>query len=130
MAQDTLLSRGSWELCPVRVSGDHCQKLRTISEHGSCGTGRSFPGNVSGAYSMKILALPFDPWTAIVTLTVAPVFYFILRILARHLQLWSGFATEGVLHGLSRFFMHGLSARISLRRYCRLVIASTRYVAV
>ncbi len=72
----------------------------------------------------------FDPWTAIITLIVAPVFIYVLRILARYLKLWSGFATEGVLHGLSRLFMHGLSARISLRRYCRLVMASTRYVAV
>ena len=79
---------------------------------------------------MTIPILRFDPWTAIITLIVAPVFIYVLRILARYLKLWSGFATEGVLHGLSRLFMHGLSARISLRRYCRLVIASTRYVAV
>src|SRR6266446_3897658 len=87
----------------------------------------------TGAGSMTI-PIPhfdhFDPWTAIITLIVAPVFIYVLRILARYLKLWSGFATEGVLHGLSRLFMHGLSARISLRRYCRLVMASTRYVAV
>lgn len=72
----------------------------------------------------------FDPWTAVLTLIVAPVVFLIFRIIARYLKVWSAFATEGLLHGVSRLFMHGLSARISMRRYSRLMIAATKYVTV
>src|SRR2546423_208598 len=80
---------------------------------------------------MNILQfLKFDPRTAVITLVLAPVFYVVLRTIGRHLKVWGKFATEGLLYAVSRVFMRSLSARISLRKYCRIVLNSTRYVHV
>jgi len=80
---------------------------------------------------MKILQfLKFDPWTAVVTLVIAPVVYVVLRTIGRHLKVLGKFATEGLLYAASRLFMRSLSARISLRKYCSMVLSSTRYVHV
>src|SRR5205085_94474 len=80
---------------------------------------------------MRILEfLKFDPWTAVITLVVAPVVYVVLRTIGRHLKVLGKFATEGLLAAVSHIFMRSLSARISLRKYCRTLLSSTRYVHV
>lgn len=68
--------------------------------------------------------------TAFTTILLMPLLALTLRILARHGKVWIEAAADGILFWTSRFVLHGVAARVSLKAYCRLLLAATRYVPV
>jgi hypothetical protein len=65
----------------------------------------------------------FDPFTSVVTLLLAPLGYFILRIVLKYAKDWTNYAVEGCLYWLTRFIKHSFAGALSLRRYSRLQLA-------
>jgi hypothetical protein len=63
-----------------------------------------------------------DLKTAVITVVLVPVGLLILRTVARLLKLWTAFLLEGALYWISRFVIRSLAARLTLRRYCRLLL--------
>jgi hypothetical protein len=59
-----------------------------------------------------------------------PVILVALKIAARYIKAWVDVAVDGAFYWLSRYILHGLAARTSLKAYCRSLLASTRYVPV
>ena len=62
----------------------------------------------------------FDVPTLLVTLLFTPLVIYFIGILRKHGKAWGGFVLEGVCYWLGRFVIHSLSARFTLKRYCRL----------
>ncbi|HEX5720824.1 MAG TPA: hypothetical protein VF179_32010, partial [Thermoanaerobaculia bacterium] len=66
----------------------------------------------------------FDPLTALFTAVALPILLFGAKLLVRHLKEWTEFLLEAVLSNFGRIFKRSVVARFSMKRYCRLQIAS------
>jgi hypothetical protein len=66
----------------------------------------------------------FDPMTAFLTIVIIPLGYMVLRLIAKYLKDWLSFLLDGLLYALSRVIMHSLASRLTLRRYCIILLAS------
>jgi len=78
------------------------------------------------------LSWTLDLKTAILTLLIAPLFYFFLRRLYKFLRRHLQYLLDGFLWFVGRYIVRSLAARTSLRRYCRtqLEAAATKYLQV
>jgi len=65
----------------------------------------------------------FDVRSALVTLVVAPILLYMLKTLVAYCKKWAGFVADGLLTLCSRYIMHSLTARLTLKRYCHLQMA-------
>jgi hypothetical protein len=70
--------------------------------------------------------MKFDPATAIISLVVAPVFYFTLRRVGRFIKQNTQFALEAIFFQLGKSFRSSLAMRVSLRKYCRAGLSDSR----
>lgn len=68
--------------------------------------------------------------TAVTTIVSMPLLLMSLKIVARHATKWVDTAIDGVFYWLSRYILHGIASRMSLKAYCRLLLSSTRFVPV
>lgn len=68
--------------------------------------------------------------SAVTTIVLSPVLLLVLKITARHVLKWVDSLVDGMLYWLSRYIIHGLAARMSLKAYCRLLLSSTKFVPV
>ncbi len=66
----------------------------------------------------------FDIRSAVVTVLLLPLLVFLLKLILRHLKIWSAYAVEGVMYWVARVLIHSLAASFTLRRYCRLQLSS------
>jgi len=64
----------------------------------------------------------FDLTSAIITVLVTPLILYLLRIIKKYLEDWGGFLIDGTMYWISRKFKRSLAARLSLKRYCRLIL--------
>lgn len=78
--------------------------------------------------------MKLDFWTAVVTafttILLMPLIVRVFKLLGQHARSWLDVAVDGSLYWVSRFILHSLAARVSLKAYCRLLLASTRHVPV
>ncbi|MGB9457883.1 MAG: NACHT domain-containing protein [Bryobacteraceae bacterium] len=73
----------------------------------------------------------FDPATAFVTVVIAPLGILLLKALAKHTKIWFIYLVDGVLYWLSRVVLHSLAARLTLRKYCSILLdGENRYLHV
>jgi NACHT domain len=68
----------------------------------------------------------------IVAVIVTPVALLVAVLLTRFAKRWIGYLVEGILYACSRYLRHTFASMVSLRRYCRIVLAdgNTRYMHV
>ena len=64
----------------------------------------------------------FDFRTALFVLLFIPVITYLIKILAKNLKDWSGYALDGVLYGIGRTLKHTLAASLTLKKYCNLIL--------
>jgi hypothetical protein len=51
--------------------------------------------------------------------------------MSKHAKIWFSYLVDGVLYWLSRFVLHSLAARLTLRKYCSILLAGeNRYLHV
>jgi hypothetical protein len=75
--------------------------------------------------------LHLDIPTLLFTLLVVPLLVYFIGILKKHGKAWGGFLLEGMMYWFGRLVIHSLSARFSLRRYCRMQLQKeNQYVFV
>src|ERR1700730_12894120 len=77
----------------------------------------------------------FDFWhldlTTIFTLVFVPLFIYLLILIRKFLVTIGQYLVLGLLHGVSRFATQRIAAYLSLRQYCRLVLAGqTKFLNV
>jgi predicted NACHT family NTPase len=79
---------------------------------------------------MKLPSL--DPTTAFVTVVATPLLYLVLKRIVIALKHLARYIIDWLMFALSRTVIHSMSARISLRQYCRNQLAShqTRFLQV
>jgi hypothetical protein len=69
--------------------------------------------------------------TALWTVILAPLAYFLGRILLSWLKTQGAYAVEGILYWLARSLRRSLASTLTLRRYCRLQLqAGSKYLSV
>lgn len=66
----------------------------------------------------------FDIPSMIVTVLLAPLAIFLLRIVLRYLKHWTSYVLEGLLYWGTRVVKHSFAGALTLRRYCRLQLSS------
>src|ERR1017187_4498813 len=73
----------------------------------------------------------FDPTTAFMTVVIAPLGILLLKTLAKHTKIWFLYIVDGALYWLSRIVLHSLAARLTLRKYCSILLdGENRYLHV
>lgn len=88
-------------------------------------------GYLSGIARAFFIRWKFDPTTAFITIVIAPLAIVVLRALARHTKIWVTYLVEGGLYWVSRLVLHSMAARLTLRKYCSLILAEkNRYLHV
>jgi hypothetical protein len=75
---------------------------------------------ISSGIAQRLRNWHFDIPTLLLTLLALPLITYFIGILRKHGKAWGGYLVEGACYWFGRFLMHSLSARFSLRRYCRL----------
>lgn len=64
-----------------------------------------------------------DLVSVLVTALVAPLGYYLLKIVLRHLKHWFGYLLEGGLYWATRTIKHSLAGSLTMKRYCRLQLS-------
>lgn len=75
----------------------------------------------------------FDPLTAIITIIVAPIAYYVLRRVVAFIRANASEVLDAIFYLLGKLFTQSLMNRVSLRRYCRSCLAEdggTSYLPV
>lgn len=61
----------------------------------------------------------FDIKSAIMTVIVVPVVFFVIAVVKRYVKLLGGYALEGVMYLIAKSLRHSIAAALTLKRYCR-----------
>jgi hypothetical protein len=73
----------------------------------------------------------FDIKTAVITAIFLPLMAYLGKILLRHLKEWCGYVLEGSLQLVGRHLKRGVAAKLSLSRYCRVMLdGNSKYLRV
>lgn len=83
------------------------------------------PGNFFVSWGLDLRSI-------LIGMIVLPVAYALIKTTRRHLQSWSKYWLEGILHHAAQFFLSKGAYKFTLRRYCRLKLEDekNRYLYV